>query len=106
MRFAFQRVVRRKAKLLAVEQEGVGAGGEQDGGEDLCDGKVVLAVAVTAEAARERGAVAGDEGQGGGGLKNVLGSVDGGTNGGGGELGRVAGAEIERELGFGGGVER
>ena len=60
------------AKFLAVVEERLCAGGEENGGEEFCDGEIVLAVAVAAHAAFEAGAIGGEERAGCGRLGQML----------------------------------
>ncbi len=70
------------AQLLAVVEERLGAGGEENGGEKFGDGEVVLAVGVAAPTALEAGAIGGEKRHAVAGLQDVFGRFDGGANGG------------------------
>ena len=76
----------------------MGAGNEEDGGEELGDGEVVLAVGVAAHTALETGAVAGEKRQVAANLRDAFGGFDGGANGGGVKRGDGTEAYVEEKL--------
>jgi len=95
------------AQLLAVVEERFGAGGEEEGRDELGDGNVVLAVPVPAHAAFVSGAVGREERQAVAGLQDVLQGLDGWTNDCRIEGGASAGTRVQdelRELRIGGSV--
>ena len=86
------------AQLLAIVEERLGAGGEEDGREKLGDGEVVLSVGVAAHAALEAGAVRCDKRNGVADRCDVFGGLDSRADGGWIERGDRTEAGVEEKL--------
>jgi hypothetical protein len=92
-------------KLLAIVEKRFGASGEEECGEEFGNGEVVLSVCVAAHAAREGGAVGGEQRKTVSGLLDRLETFDDGSNHCSVESRRGAEAVVEEEL-WGCGIQR
>jgi hypothetical protein len=86
------------SQLLTIVEEGFGAGGEEEGGDDLGDSEIVSTVGVTGDAAFVGRAVGGEKWKTVASLEDVLKRVDGRANGGGAKCGAGSWASVQDEL--------
>lgn len=86
------------AQFLAVVEERLGAGSEENGGDEFGDGEIVFAVAVATHAALEAGAVGGEERAAAACLQDIFCRFDGGADGCRVKRFKVAEARVEEEL--------
>ena len=89
---------RNEAQLLSIVDLRGCTGREQDGSDNLGNGEVVLAVAVSTHAADVGGSIGYEQGHTTTGLNEALGGVDRGADRGRAKFGHSAGARVEDEL--------